>query len=297
MYFRDVFVESLWQLLPYQRVLLAFDEFEEMDARVRSGKLDADVFPYLRNLMQHTPRLDFVFAGTHRLQQITSEYWSILFNIALFKDIGFMKPEDVEKTIRQPVRGHIFYDDLAIDKIVRITAGQPYFVQLIGSKLVDDYIDHGRFYFGLQDVNRVIDAVLVSGGNQFDYLWDQSTPVEQVVLAAMARVIKREGAAASLTDIMRLLDRFELSVTRTQVLTAVRSLLTRDLLISDPDLRQFEYKIDLVRLWLDQYKGFGIVVEAYRENTATNGEGEIAARVKLGEPTAAFVTPAMEAEA
>ena len=122
-YFRDVFIEGLWQVLPYQRVLLAFDEFEEMDARVRSGKLDADVFPYLRNLMQHTPRLDFLFAGTYRLQQITSEYWSILFNIALFKDIGFMKPEDVEKTIRQPVKGYMFYDDLAVDKIIRITAG------------------------------------------------------------------------------------------------------------------------------------------------------------------------------
>ena len=156
---------------------------------------------------------------------------------------------------------------------------------------------HGRFYFGLQDVNRVLDAVLVGGANQFDYLWEQSSAIEQVVLAAMARVIKREGTAASLSDLMRLLDRFEVGVSRTQVLTAVRSLLTRDLLVSDADLRQFEYKIDLVRLWLDQYKGFGIVVEAFRERARTEEQVDVAATIRLGEPTAAFVGHSREPDA
>jgi len=52
---------------------------------VQDGKLTADIFPYLRNLVQHERKVDFVFAGTHKLEELAVEYWSILFNIAAYK--------------------------------------------------------------------------------------------------------------------------------------------------------------------------------------------------------------------
>jgi AAA+ ATPase superfamily predicted ATPase len=88
-YFQQVFLPQAWAAIGYHHLLLAFDEFEDLAARVEDGKMDKDIFPYLRSLMQHVTQLDFVFAGTHKMQQITHEYWAILFNIALFQDIGF----------------------------------------------------------------------------------------------------------------------------------------------------------------------------------------------------------------
>lgn len=263
-YFQREFLPMVWDAIDYHHLLLVFDEFEEMATRVEDGKVDKDIFPYLRHLMQHTERLDFIFAGTYKLREITQEYWSILFNISLFRDIGFMNPEEVDQIIREPVKGIIFYDDLAIEKITRITAGHPYFVQLLGSKLVDHYIKHGNFYLTLQDVNQVLSDTITAGTYHFDYLWDQSTATEKILLTAMARTIPREGGTASLGDIMRLFDRFDLDVDRASVLAAVQSLTTRELLLADADLRQFEFKFDLLRLWLDQYKPFGTQVESYR---------------------------------
>jgi hypothetical protein len=148
---------------------------------------------------------------------------------------------------------------------MRITAGHPYFVQIIGNKLVQDYLEHGRYYFGLQDINRVLDAVLMGGALHFDYLWNQSSSTEQLLLAAMARVIPREGGAATTADITRQLERFDLSLRQVHLLGAVKSLLARELISTDDDFRRFEFKIDLVRLWLDRYQRFGVVAEAYRE--------------------------------
>lgn len=268
-YFRQTYLPEILTTIEYHHLLLTFDEFEELAARVEDGKIDKDIFPYLRNLMQHQSRLDFIFAGTHKLQQITHEYWSILFNIALFRDIGFMHLEEVRQIIREPVKGIVFYDDLAIDKVFRITAGHPYFVQLIGNKLVDYYLKFNKFYLTLQDVNRVLDDVIMGGTLHFDYLWGDSSPIEQLILAAMARIIAREGGAASVAEISSLLERFGLNLSQSQILIAVRSLVTRELIITDADLRQFEFKIDLVRLWLDRYQRFGAVAEMFRENNLT----------------------------
>jgi len=269
-YFQQDFLSQTWAIIGYHRLLLAFDEFEELAARVEKGKIDEDILPYLRSLMQHVPQLDFIFAGTYRLQQITLQHWSILFNIALYKDIGFMKPEEAAQIIREPVRGVIFYDDLAIEKITRITAGHPYFVQLLGNKLVDYYLNQKNFYLTLQDVNQVIDDVLMGGALHFDYLWKESSLIEQLLLAAMAKVISREGGAATLSDVTVLLDRFGLALERMNIVSAVKSLAARDMIVTDSDFHQFEFKIDLVRLWLERYQRFGAVAEAYREYQSKN---------------------------
>ncbi len=55
----------------------------KVQMRVASGTLEPTIFPFLRHLMQHAGHLGFIFVGTHRLEALSSDYWSIFFNIAL----------------------------------------------------------------------------------------------------------------------------------------------------------------------------------------------------------------------
>ncbi|MEJ2208023.1 MAG: hypothetical protein P8129_03185, partial [Anaerolineae bacterium] len=87
--FRSRFLRTVVKALDERNLLLMFDEFEEMQKRVEDGRLEPEIFAFLRNLMQHEPRLDFVFSGTHKLEELGAEYWSILFNIAAYKRITF----------------------------------------------------------------------------------------------------------------------------------------------------------------------------------------------------------------
>ena len=101
-FFRSRFLRSVYEgCRPSARtvnrkkhLLLMFDEFEELQKRVEDGKLEPEIFPFLRNLMQHEEPLDFVFAGTHKLEELGAEYWSILFNIASYKKITFLSHDD-----------------------------------------------------------------------------------------------------------------------------------------------------------------------------------------------------------
>ena len=115
---------------------MVFDEFEAFESMVADDILPRTFFPYMRHLMQHSSGLGFVFVGTRRLEEMSADYWSVLFNIALYRKIDFLSPQAAERLICEPVAPNLIYDDLAIDKILRVTAGHPYFLQLVCYTLV-----------------------------------------------------------------------------------------------------------------------------------------------------------------
>ena len=70
--------------------MFVFDEFEAFENLVEKGILPPTLFSYLRHLMQHGNGLNFIFVGTRRLEEMTTDYWSVLFNIALYRKISFL---------------------------------------------------------------------------------------------------------------------------------------------------------------------------------------------------------------
>ena len=117
---------------------------------------------------------------------------------------------------------------------------------------------------GLQDVNEVLQEVITGGTLHFDHVWAESSAVERLVLTAMARLITNEGGVASWAETEHLLSRYDLRLSRNDLLGAVRALITRDLVMADEDVRQLEFKIDLLRMWLLRYQRFAVIAEGYQ---------------------------------
>src|SRR3712207_7360672 len=57
---------------------------------------DSRAFDYLRHLMQHGEGIEFLFAGTHVLRQFAANYVTFLFNIGVFLNVDFLRPEDAQ---------------------------------------------------------------------------------------------------------------------------------------------------------------------------------------------------------
>src|SRR6185369_14502158 len=104
-------------------IVLMFDEFELLEERILQGKLEPESLGYLRSLMQHRDDLVFIFTGTHKLEQMSKDYWSIFFNIALHQQISFMDTDAATRLIREPVQGKLSIDDLVVDKILSLAHG------------------------------------------------------------------------------------------------------------------------------------------------------------------------------
>jgi hypothetical protein len=256
--FERAFLPAVFAAIGQRQLLLLFDEFEELELRVAAGKLEPTIFSYFRHLMQHSDRLGFVFVGTHRLEQLTADYWSIFFNIALYKHVTFLNEAAARALIRAPVVEYgLIYDDLALDKMLRITAGHPYFLQLICHALVNHANRARRGYLSIQDVNDVLGELLELGEAHFAFLWEQSSPSERLVLASLTLLI-HEGSSVAETQIAQLLTQQGVAVEKRQLTEALQRLVERDILrevTGQPP--RYEHKIELVRLWVERHKALG----------------------------------------
>jgi predicted transcriptional regulator len=266
-WFQREFIPQALALLPDEMTLvLAFDEFEALENLVNDGILPQTFFTYLRHMMQHGKGLSFIFAGTHRLEEMTSDYWSVLFNIALYKEVGYLSREAANQLIAEPVAPHIIYDDLALDKLWRMSAGHPYFLQLVCYTLVKRANQERTGYVTISDVNAAIDEMIQLGEVHFAYLWQQSTKNERLVLTAMAHLIENDTPVRS-AEIVQVLTPYGIMLEPTQVTTALNRLVRRSILrtITDGPTLMYEARIGLIFSWVEQTKGLNQLYESWHQ--------------------------------
>jgi hypothetical protein len=246
-------------------LLFLFDEFEELEARVRSGDLEEKVFAYLRHLMQHLEGVGFIFAGTHRLEELTADYWSTLFNIALYKRVGLLDGDAARRLIIEPVSDYgLVYDDLALDKMLKATAGHPYFLQLLCHTLVNIRNRERINYATVGDVNRALEEMLGLGEAHLAFLWERAAPRERAILAALAHLLSA-GEVGTAGAVASLLADYGLETDPAEVEQAMQRLAAQDLLqAGDEERAYYEFQVDLVRLWIEQFKSLAQAVHGIR---------------------------------
>jgi len=254
--FRSRFLRGVAEALPAgangqpKHLLLMFDEFEELQKRVQSGKLEPEIFPFLRNLMQHEECLDFVFAGTHKLEELGAEYWSILFNIASYKKITFLTPDDARRLITEPVAPHLEYDPLAIERITAVSGGHPYFTQVICHELVAYHNETQRSYITANEVEDVLDRIVERGEAHFKFIWAEASPIERAVLLALADLLETEETVG-VDPVQALLDKRAINLNGTPLIKVLDNLELGDILTrSGPRSSLYRFKIDLIRRWI-----------------------------------------------
>jgi hypothetical protein len=132
-----------------QNLIVAFDEFERIEELIEEGKIPKDFLGFLRGLMQISPRSAFAFAGLHRFEEMTQDYFHPFFASIIPIRISFMSRRATEALLARPSAD--FALDIspeALELVYRLTGGQPYVVQLIGFLLVqtfnDSVFEHGE---------------------------------------------------------------------------------------------------------------------------------------------------------
>lgn len=254
--FQRRFLPEVQALLPADAIiLLVFDEFEAFESLVRDGLLPPTFFTYMRHLMQHSQGLSFIFVGTHRLEEMTADYWSVLFNIALYEKIGYLDQEAMPRLIREPVSPYLVYDDLALDKIRRVTAGHPYFLQLVCYTLVKRANAQRSTYVTISDVNAALDEMMLLGEVHFAYIWQRSSFGEKALLTAVAHLMEGDMLFHP-EDLMEYLETYGIHLNPHEVTTALTSLTQREILaeVSEGLTTLYELKTGLIGLWVAQHK-------------------------------------------
>ena len=241
-------------MLDQRRFLLMFDEFGVLLAKVRSGIFDTTLFDFLRGMIQHLTRFNFLFAGAYEVRSLQKDYGSILFNLAKVRKVSYLSQVEAEKLVTEPLAVYVSYHPLVVKQICSVTACHPYFIQYICASLVERARRERRNYIELADLNWAIrDAVRDTTGN-IGSIYGHLNENEKPALAALANLTDDVRVYAPFGDLVALLERRHLAMPRDQLMEALESLGERDLTNETRIGQQlcYSFRMELVRLWLRQ---------------------------------------------
>ncbi len=250
-YFQSRFLPAVRRKLGDKRLVLLFDEFDMLSQEEASSSDTAatTLFPYLQELVTDEPLLAFVFVVGRRIDELPARFHAI-FKRARFMRISVLKRENAIALITNPVKGQLEYAPQALDAILDLTSGHPYFTQVVCHELFNYLHPPDRRLVAPQDVTDVLDGVMERGAGGFTWFWEGLPHAEQFILSAIARVTE-EGGVATEAQISQILRQYRIWLLGIELSSAPQRLVEWEML-KEHDAGGYQFAIELVRRWVLQ---------------------------------------------
>jgi hypothetical protein len=246
------FVESTLAQHEERRLVLLFDEYELFEDMIDAGSLTSDILLVLANLMENNP-LFLVFTGSQHLEERRVEYWRILEKAHEYRRISYLQQADAVKLIERPVEGRVHYSAEIIQRILRLTAGHPFYTQAICQNLIDTLNEQVTNVVDQEMVDAVVERIVEYPLPQTTFQWETLERNEKLTLALLADALEDEDSFASAENLVRTLDRgkYPLQLNRSSIATALEALFKQELLSKNDDRTPgYGFRMDLWRQWV-----------------------------------------------
>ncbi|HEY1410464.1 MAG TPA: two-component regulator propeller domain-containing protein [Promineifilum sp.] len=260
-YFSNEFLDQALLTLGDRHILLMMDEAVRLQEQIQLGRLDKSIFEYLRHLMQHYERLNFLFSIGSGLEQMEKEY-AFLFNVALYKKISFLERQAAVELVTEPVKEHYQVEPAAIERILEVTACHPYYTQLLCHSLFNRWAKVNGKTIGVADVDAVLEEVVERGLAVLKHTWEDSSPGEKAMLAGLADAMGKRNHAITVRKATEAWEKLDVSVPADEVARAIRSLTARDIITGDDQVR---FAVDLQHYWVRKFQRLEWVREEIRD--------------------------------
>jgi hypothetical protein len=227
-------------------LVLMIDDLDSL-ARQQANLLD----PFLTVMMnwrQQDENLALVMTTAPTWQETLSRRHPRLFGGSLTSVLGTLTSEDASHLITWPVDGVLTYDYGVPRRMVEITSGQPYYLQLLCFEVFNRCATAG--WVNQRDLDFVIEGLVSRDIPEFRRVWDESTPQEQAVLAALVSLRGARGIATA-QEVGKALSKLGARVDSAQVTLAMESLAARGILERLGAL-SYRFRVALLRDWLGE---------------------------------------------
>jgi hypothetical protein len=246
-------------------LLILMDEYELLEGKVDDGKLSSELFTFLAGLMDNKERLALIFTGSRRLEERDKKYWRELLRRSLFRKVGFLSEKDTVRLITEPVVGRVVYGRGVLDVVYRLTAGQPFYTQVICQNVVDYMNEHRRNWFTVTDLGHVITEIVDNPLPQMIYTWDALSDDEKLGLSLLGEVLSDGIAYATAGELRASVkaNDYPVNLSENTIRLTLEEMFRRELLEKD-SADGFRIKIDLLRLWIRRSHSIWQVVKEVR---------------------------------
>jgi tetratricopeptide (TPR) repeat protein len=239
---------------PDRRPVLLFDEFDVLgvaDERQLAATVSGrSFFPYVRRLMEGEPRLGFVFVAGRKAEELSMDV-KAAFKTARYKRVSVLDRDSAEALVRVAEQQRtLSYEPAAVDRILKLTAGHPYFTQLVCQLLFDEMYRRPGPRPPKAELSHV-DAVVLkapeAGENICEWIWDGLPPAEKVIYAAIAQATETRPFVSA-PEIMEVLQRNGVRFLTRELEVAPETLVKWEMLEEKDG--KYGFFIELMRRWV-----------------------------------------------
>ncbi len=259
------FLDDVLRAIGDRVLLMLVDEYELLEGKVDEGKLSPEFFTFLAGVMDSKERLAFIFTGSRRLEERDRKYWRELLRRSLFRKVGFLTERDTLRLITEPVRNRVVYGRGVINRIHRLTSGQPFYTQVICQNIVDYLNEQEQNWVTPEDLKAVIADVIDHPLPQMIYTWDGLSDDEKLALSLLAETLSDENHFATSYELRTAADlnQYPVNLSENTIRLTLEEMFRRELLDKNAT-DGFRFKIDLLRLWIKRSHSIWQVVKEVR---------------------------------
>ncbi|MBF0549705.1 MAG: AAA family ATPase [Deltaproteobacteria bacterium] len=259
-FFKRVFLSDVQEVLGDKRLLWLVDEAQCLDDMVQAGHLPATFLEFLRDLMQFSHKIAFVFAG---VREITEEYWSVFFNIAVHRRIGVLSDEDASKLIVDPLKPYgVEYDPAAVSLIRQFTGNHPYFIQLLCDRVVSGLNRQQLRHVGGQLVEAAVEDVVTHGTSNLQFYWKDVMDEKERAVAGTMQDILRQQRTSDLATILIQMRISNPKVPSDDLSSVLQNLVKKDIIEKAKGLRDtYRFKMGLIERYIEAHEAYAMCQE------------------------------------
>ena len=248
----DALIDQINSAFPKKNLIFLIDEYELIDAKIDEGSLKINFIHYLAGLLESGRRISIVMTGSDRLEQRKGDHWGALFAKALYRNVSYLTKEDTMRLVTEPVKGKLEFSKSVLKKVYRLTAGQPFYTQVVCQNMVDYANEHQLTAIDDKAYDLVVADILENPLPQMIYFWNSLSNNKKLILALLAEVLEDEHDAVH-PDFIRKTSRrqeseFGFHASLQSIITTLEGLYQDEVVKKEDDLYCFQ--VDLFRLWI-----------------------------------------------
>jgi type I restriction enzyme M protein len=152
-------------------LLLMLDEFDKIQEGIESGVTSPQLPENIRSLLQKYPRFSAILTGSRRLKKLREAYWSALYGLGTRFGVSSLSLEDARRLVVEPVRGRLTFSREAVEKVIVLTAKQPFLLQCLCNRIFDMAAQLKKRSITIDLVDQAGSA-LVEDNEHFRGLWN-----------------------------------------------------------------------------------------------------------------------------
>ncbi len=272
------YLPEAFELIKGRRLVWLLDDTGSLIQWTKAGKLPADHFAYLRDLVKQYQNLGIIMAMDSRYEMLIPTM-SPLVSVTDVYRLANLTEDENRTLMQQPIKSEFRVNDEAAAAVFNATGGQPRLAQRFGAALYDYHqvTDTPRTVLTAEDVKNVTNTVQQQSASDFQKMWDETAQNERLILTGITRLMYDDPLApVTVSSLSNWLVESDFPLDLTAINAAIRGLEYAELIENGKS--GIHLRSSLMQTWLLQNAE---LQSATKPVTAIRRRGLIAAAILL----------------